>query len=114
MILRHKSRSRRIPILRLSSAAEDIVTNDRTIGCLGPPIVGPRSCRSVTDNWSGPKWLSVYFSKRDSRTLVPKQIRAMGGTLNLGKTAGVFCLIGVVVGLLLLIVMLGILALMGA
>ena len=40
------------------------------------------------DNWSGPKWISVYFSKRDSRTLVPRQIRAMGGTLNLGKTVG--------------------------
>ena len=66
------------------------------------------------DNWSGPKWASVYFSKRDSLTLVPKQIRAMGGTLNLGKTAGVFCLIALVVGLLLLIVLLGILAWQGA
>ena len=66
------------------------------------------------DNWSGPKWMSVYFSKRDSRTLVPKQIRAMGGTLNLGKTAGVFCLIAFVVSLLLLIVMLGVLAWAGA
>jgi uncharacterized membrane protein len=66
------------------------------------------------DNWSGPKWMSVYFSKRDSRTLVPKQIRAMGGTLNLGKKAGVFCLIAFVVSLLLLIVMLGVLAWAGA
>ena len=66
------------------------------------------------DNWSGPKWMSVHFSKRDSRTLVPKQIRAMGGTLNLGKKAGVFCLIAFVVSLLLLIVMLGVLAWAGA
>jgi len=38
----------------------------------------------------------------------------MGGTLNLGKTAGVFCLIAFVVSLLLLIVMLGVLAWAGA
>ena len=44
------------------------------------------------DNWSGPKWLSVYFSKRDTRVVVPKQVPWMGGTLNLGRTAGVIWL----------------------
>ncbi len=44
-------------------------------------------------NWSGPKWLSVYFSKRDTRVLVPKQMPWMGGTLNLGRTAGVVWLV---------------------
>ena len=41
-------------------------------------------------NWTGPQWLSVYFSKRDSRVWVPKQIPALGWTLNLGQRAGVF------------------------
>jgi uncharacterized membrane protein len=50
-------------------------------------------------NWSGPAWFSVYFSKKDSRTWVPKRIPAMGWTINLGRPAGVFWLAGVVVGL---------------
>lgn len=41
------------------------------------------------DNWGGPRWMSVYFSKKDSRTWVPKQIPWMGMTLNLAKTSGV-------------------------
>jgi uncharacterized membrane protein len=56
------------------------------------------------ENWSGPKWLSVYFSKKDTRTWVPKQIPAMGGTLNLGKTAGVLWLVAFLVGLPLLVI----------
>ena len=56
------------------------------------------------DNWSGPKWLSVYFSKKDSRTWVPKQIPSMGWTINLGKTAGVCWLMGVIIGIPLLII----------
>jgi hypothetical protein len=36
-------------------------------------------------NWTGPRWLSVYFSKADTRTWIPKQIPTMGMTLNLGK-----------------------------
>ena len=54
-------------------------------------------------NWTGPEWLSVYFSKRDSRVWVPKQIPALGWTLNLGKPAGVFWLTSFVVGLPLLV-----------
>jgi uncharacterized membrane protein len=57
-------------------------------------------------NWSGPKWLSVYFSKKDTRTWVSKQIPAMGWTINLGKTAGVLWLVVFMVGLPLLIVLL--------
>ena len=30
------------------------------------------------DNWTGPRWLSIYFSKKDSRCFVPKQIKALG------------------------------------
>ena len=56
-------------------------------------------------NWAGPRWLSVYFSKNDSRTCVPKQIPEMGWTVNLGKTAGVLWLAGVLVGLPLLMLL---------
>ncbi len=58
------------------------------------------------ENWSGPKWLSVYFSKADTRTWVPKQIPVMGATLNLGKRAGVFWLVGFLVGFPLLVILL--------
>ena len=40
------------------------------------------------DNWTGPKGLSIYFSKRDSRCFVPKQIKELGPTMNLGKASG--------------------------
>lgn len=56
------------------------------------------------DNWSGPKWLSVYFSKRDSRVWVPKQWTALGWTVNLGRPAGVAWLVAVIVGLPLVII----------
>ena len=40
------------------------------------------------DNWTGLKWLSIYLSKKDSRCFCPKQIKALGLTMNLGKGAG--------------------------
>jgi len=60
------------------------------------------------ENWSGPKLLSVYFSKKDTRTWVPKQIPAMGWTVNLGKSAGVFWLVGILIGILLFIILMNI------
>lgn len=54
------------------------------------------------DNWSGPRWISVYFSKKDSRTFVPKQIKQMGWTINLGKAEGVYWLLGLFVALFVL------------
>jgi uncharacterized membrane protein len=51
-------------------------------------------------NWTGPKWLSVYFSKRDSRAWVPKQVRALGWTVNLGQPAGVRWFLGIVAGIM--------------
>ena len=56
-----------------------------------------------SDNWSGPKALSVYFSKRDSRTWVPKQKPNIGWTINLGKTAGVYWLIALLFGMPILV-----------
>lgn len=45
------------------------------------------------NNWGGPKWMSAYFSKKDNRVWVPKQIPWMGFTLNFAHTGGVLWLI---------------------
>lgn len=45
-------------------------------------------------NWPGSRWLSVYFSKRDSRAWVPKQVPALGWTVNLGQRRGVGWFLG--------------------
>ncbi len=47
-------------------------------------------------NWAGPKFLSVYFSKKDTRVWVPKQMRWTGWTLNLARTAGVVWLVFII------------------
>ena len=60
------------------------------------------------ENWSGPGWVSFYFSKKDTRTWVPKSIPWMGWTLNLGKPAGARWLLFFLVGLPMLIVALAI------
>jgi uncharacterized membrane protein len=62
------------------------------------------------DNWSGPAWLSVYFSKRDSRIWVPKQMPWMGWTVNLGRPGGVAWLVVTIIGLPLLVVLVIVLA----
>ena len=54
------------------------------------------------DNWSGPKWLCMYFSKKDSRTIVPKKIKAMGWTINFGSPSGVYWFVGSIILPLLL------------
>jgi len=51
------------------------------------------------DNWGGPPWMAVYFSKNDPRTWVPKRIPKMGWTLNLAHTSGVCWLIGLLAGI---------------
>jgi uncharacterized membrane protein len=56
------------------------------------------------DNWSSPGLVSFYFSKKDSRTWVPKSIPWMGWTLNLGKPAGTRWLLGFLVGLPILVI----------
>ena len=47
------------------------------------------------ENWGGPKWGEVYFSKKDPRIIVPKRIKWMGWTVNLAHTAGVLLFVGV-------------------
>ena len=55
-------------------------------------------------NWTGPKWFSVYFSKRDSRAWVPKQIPWMGPTVNLGNPRGAFALLAIVTAIIIALV----------
>ena len=55
-------------------------------------------------NWTGPKWLSIYFSKRDSRAWVPKQIPALGWTVNLGNPRGALALLAIVGAIFLALV----------
>ena len=59
------------------------------------------------NNWTGPKWLSVYFSKQDSRVWVPKQIPGLGWTINLGRPGGVALLFTVILGLAFLVLLIG-------
>jgi uncharacterized membrane protein len=54
------------------------------------------------ENWGGPSWANIYFSKRDTRAIVPKRVPWMGWTFNLGSSAGVVWFFG----LLLLAVLL--------
>jgi uncharacterized membrane protein len=56
-------------------------------------------------NWTGPKLLSVYFSKRDMRVWVPKRIPALGWTINLGRPGGVAWLMAFLIGLPLVVVL---------
>ena len=54
-------------------------------------------------NWMRPRWLSIYFSKRDSRVWVPKRIPVPGWTVNLGRPGGVAWLFPVIIGTPLLV-----------
>ncbi len=51
------------------------------------------------ENWGGPKWEEVYFSKKDPRIIVPKRIKWMGWTVNLAHTAGVLLFVGALFGI---------------
>ncbi len=60
------------------------------------------------DNWSGPDWMAVYFSKKDSRCWVPKKKPWMGWTINLGQICGIYWLIAIVGFLPTIIVAIGV------
>lgn len=57
-------------------------------------------------NWSD-ALVGVYFSKRDTRTWVPKRPPGIGWTLNLGRPAGAWWLVGLIAGPPLLMRLLG-------
>ncbi len=63
-----------------------------------------------SENWS----VGVYFSKKDTRTWVPKSIPWTGWTLNLATTAGALWLIGFLIGLPLVVVLLNVLTSSGS
>jgi len=60
---------------------------------------------SNEENWSGPKWLKLYFGRRDGRVWVPKRRPSFGWTINLGNPKGAVWLFGVVVGAIALVVL---------
>jgi uncharacterized membrane protein len=47
------------------------------------------------DNWSG-CLVECYFSKRDTRTWVPKRMAGLGWTPNLAKPAGAWWLVAII------------------
>jgi uncharacterized membrane protein len=51
------------------------------------------------ENWGGPKWGEVYFSKKDPRIIAPKRIKWMGWTVNLAHTAGILLFVGALFGI---------------
>lgn len=55
--------------------------------------------RQKDENWGGPKWGEVYFSKKDPRIIAPKRIKWMGWTVNLAHTAGVLLFVGALFGI---------------
>lgn len=59
---------------------------------------------SDPDNWSG----GLYFSKKDSRVWVPKQVRSMGWTLNLGHKKGAACMMWIFIGAIVFVVVVNI------
>jgi uncharacterized membrane protein len=56
----------------------------------GQPQVNQREWESA-DNWTLP--VGFYFSKRDSRWLVPRKNPALGWTFNLGTSKGAWALL---------------------
>ncbi|NMA45592.1 MAG: hypothetical protein GX945_03420 [Lentisphaerae bacterium] len=54
-----------------------------------------------SDNWS----VGFYFSKKDTRSWVPKQIPWMGWTLNLGNRTGALWMIGFLIGTPLFVIL---------
>ena len=56
------------------------------------------------DNWSA----GIYFSKKDSRVWVPKRIRSMGWTINLGQKKGAVTMMWTFIGAILFVVLINI------
>lgn len=51
------------------------------------------------ENWIGPRWLGLYHAPQDSRNWVPKPIRWLGWTVNLGQRGGRSWAVVVVMGM---------------
>ncbi len=57
------------------------------------------------ENWGGPDWGAVYFSKKDNRICVRKKVKWMGWTVNLAHSPGVFTFVGVLFGIPMLVIL---------
>ena len=67
--------------------------------------------------WENPaNWTTIYFSKKDSRTWVPKKNPKYGWTINFGSLAGarwiyylfiLFLLLGTLIGAVIISVVMG-------
>lgn len=64
------------------------------------------------DNWSGPDFPAVYFSKKDSRIWVPKKNPRAGWTINLAHDAGAKWLIACIILPILLVIGVSVLVLL--
>jgi hypothetical protein len=53
------------------------------------------------DNWGGPDLIAVYFSKKDTRTWVPKKNPRAGWVQNLATRSGVYWFWGLFIGIIL-------------
>jgi hypothetical protein len=60
------------------------------------------------ENWAGPDWRALYFSKKDSRIWVPKKKPWMGWTFNFGNPSAGLWLSGTIMGVILLIIVVNI------
>ena len=110
------------PELRYQQVSEVKTCVETIVGNAGSPAADPgvtpdspagqaainRAEWNDPRNWTGPKWLSIYFSKRDSRAWVPKQIPAFGRTVNLGNPRGAFALLAIVSTIIIALVVLAI------
>lgn len=47
-------------------------------------------------NWAQPRWLGLYFSKKDTRTWVPKPAPLTGWTVNLAQPGGALSFVGII------------------
>ena len=72
-------------------------------GIGGVPSTGQRQTNEA--EWNNPKnWsFGFYFSKRDSRVIVPKRIRWLGWTINLGRWQGAALLLALLVAIPLIL-----------
>lgn len=61
-------------------------------------------------NWSRPRWLGLYFSKKDNRAWVPKPVPLTGWTVNLAQPAGALSFLAIIGILILLIALLAFVA----
>ena len=57
------------------------------------------------ENWGGPKWGAVYFSKKDSRIIVPKRLKGLGWTVNIAHTKGVLLFVGCLFGIPFIVIL---------